>query len=103
MKELNNTSFADAINVSKPVVVDFWAAWCMPCKVFAPVFEELSSELGDIADFGKVNIDENNDLASKYGITSIPTLVVFKDGEEVDRLIGVNPKDVVANLVRKHA
>ncbi len=75
-----------------PVIVDFWAPWCGPCKMMAPVFEELSKEYGDQARFTKVNTDENYDAATQFGIQSIPTLVIFQGGREVNRLVGFAPK-----------
>ncbi|MFV0401356.1 MAG: thioredoxin [Oscillospiraceae bacterium] len=102
MKELDNNSFDTAIATTTPVLVDFWAGWCMPCKMFAPVLEELSDELDGKAVFYKLNIDDYGEIASRYGVTSIPTLILFKNGEEQERMIGVNPKDKVVNLVNKH-
>jgi thioredoxin 1 len=84
------------------VLVDFWAPWCGPCKMIAPVLEELDSELGDKAKIVKVNVDENQETASKYGVMSIPTLYVLKDGEVVDKTVGFQPKEALAELVNKH-
>ncbi|MBS4176109.1 thioredoxin [Lederbergia citrea] len=84
------------------VLVDFWAPWCGPCKMIAPVLEELDAELGEKAKIVKVDVDDNQETASQYGIMSIPTLVVFKDGEVVDKAVGFQPKEALAELLQKH-
>jgi thioredoxin 1 len=78
--------------VTAPVLVDFWAEWCGPCRTLSPVLEELAEELGEAAVVGKVNVDEQQRLAAQYGIRSIPTVTVFVDGEPVEALVGVQPK-----------
>lgn len=85
----------DVKDNAKPVVVDFWAEWCGPCKQLAPVFEKVADDLKDKIDFFKVNVDNNQDLAVNNGVQSIPTLVIFKDGEEVDRIIGNISEDAL--------
>ena len=99
MRELTNESFADAINADLPVVVDFWASWCMPCKIFAPVFEQLSGEFDGRAEFCKVNTDDCQQLAAQYAIEFIPTIIVFKNGKEVDRAQGVLQKEEVRQMI----
>ena len=84
------------------VLVDFWAPWCGPCKMIAPVLEELDGEISDKAKIVKVDVDENQETASKFGIMSIPTLVVLKNGEVVDKAVGFQPKEALAQLVEKH-
>jgi len=84
------------------VLVDFWAPWCGPCKMIAPVLEELDGELGDKAKIVKLNVDENQETASQFGVMSIPTLIVMKDGEVVDKTVGFQPKEALAELVNKH-
>lgn len=102
MLELNEKTFDETIKAGQPVAVDFWAEWCMPCKMFAPVLEELSDELDGKALFCKVNIDDNAELAQKYDVAMIPTLIVFKDGEPMERLVGVHPKSTAHDMVTKH-
>lgn len=85
------------------VLVDFWATWCGPCKMIAPVLEELDGDLNGKAKIVKVDVDENQATAGEYGIMSIPTLVLFKDGEIVDKVVGFQPKEQLAELIEKHA
>ncbi|WP_019414148.1 thioredoxin [Paenisporosarcina sp. TG20] len=85
------------------VLVDFWAAWCGPCKMIAPVLEELDAEMNNKVKIVKVDVDANQETASNFGIMSIPTLLLFKDGEPVDKVVGFNPKEALVELVNKHA
>jgi len=86
-------NFQDVVLQSKsPVVVDFWAQWCAPCLAAGPILEELSKEYDGRIDFTKVNVDENGPLAVKYGIAAIPTMLIFKDGQPVQQIIGYKPK-----------
>ncbi|MBD1381150.1 thioredoxin [Metabacillus arenae] len=85
------------------VLADFWAPWCGPCKMIAPVLEELDQEMGDKVKIVKLDVDENQETAGKYGVMSIPTLLVFKDGEVVDKAVGFQPKEALAELLTKHA
>ncbi|MFZ1806735.1 MAG: thioredoxin [Cyclobacteriaceae bacterium] len=94
--ELNDSNFDEAIKGDKPVLVDFWAEWCGPCKMIGPVVEELAGEYEGKAVVAKVNVDENPEVAGRYGIRSIPTLLVFKGGEIVDKQVGAVPKSVLA-------
>lgn len=94
--ELNDSNFAEAIKGDKPILVDFWAEWCGPCKMIGPVVEELAGEYEGKAVVAKVNVDENPEVAGKYGIRSIPTLLVFKGGQIVDKQVGAVPKSVLA-------
>ena len=86
----------EVLKSSRPVVVDFWAEWCGPCRLMGSMLEELVGEdIGERVIFAKVNVDEHPDLASRYGIQSIPTVVMFKDGEILDRIVGAVPKKVL--------
>lgn len=85
------------------VLVDFWAPWCGPCKMIAPVLEELDTELGEKVKIVKLNVDDNQETAGKYGVMSIPTLLLIKEGNVVDQVVGFQPKEALAELVNKHA
>lgn len=84
------------------VLTDFWAPWCGPCKMIAPVLEEINEEIGDNLKIAKLNVDENQETAGKYGVMSIPTLMIFKDGEMVEQIVGFQPKDQLQGLLEKH-
>ncbi len=85
-----------------PVVVDFWAEWCGPCRLVAPIVEELSEEYNGRVKFGQLDVDSSPGIASRYGIRSIPTLMIFKNGEEVGRLIGARPKNHLVKELEPH-
>ena len=89
---LSDANFTDTISGGKPVLVDFWAEWCGPCKLIAPVLEEISAEYGDKLTIAKLNIDENPQSPASYDVMSIPTMVVFQDGVEKKRIVGARPK-----------
>jgi thioredoxin 1 len=94
--ELDSAGFGLALKDYTQLVVDCWAAWCAPCKMMAPVFEELASEFSGRVTFAKLNVDQNKDIAAKYEVMSIPTLLMFKDGQLADRLTGALPRDQMA-------
>ncbi|MCX6768778.1 MAG: thioredoxin [Candidatus Micrarchaeota archaeon] len=99
VKELNVKIF-DAETAKGTTLVDFWATWCGPCRLLAPVIEEIS-EANKAVKFGKVDINAQQELAARFGVMSIPTLVLFKDGEEADRLIGAYPREIIERWIKE--
>ncbi len=97
--EITDSNFEEIINSDQPILVDFWAEWCGPCKMIGPLVEELAGDYDGKAVIGKVNVDENPNVSAKFGIRSIPTLLVFKGGEIVDKQIGAVPKQVLADKI----
>jgi len=89
---LDTNSFQSAVSGSTPVLVDFWAPWCGPCKAIAPILEDLSTELAGKLQIAKVNVDDNGDLAAKYGVRAIPTLLLFKNGAVAEQFVGMMDK-----------
>jgi len=94
IEKLTENGFQEATNKEKPVIVDFWAEWCAPCKALAPVLEELSNEIKEV-DFYKFDVDSAQEFSGKLGIMSIPTIIVFKKGEEIARVTGFSNKEVL--------
>ncbi|MCI3919978.1 thioredoxin [Paenibacillus sp. TRM 82003] len=99
---VSDDSFKTEVEGSGTVLVDFWAPWCGPCKMIAPVLEELDTEIGDKVKIAKVNVDDNPESAGRFGVMSIPTLIVFKNGEPVDKVVGFQSKDALKNVVGRH-
>lgn len=101
---LDGTTFEALVKSSTvPVVVDFWAPWCGPCKAIAPVLDQLAEELGDTVQITKVNVDDNIALAQQFGVQNIPTLLFFKNGQMVEKIIGSRPKADLAATIKKHS
>jgi len=99
---ISDQSFKSEVESGGTVLVDFWAPWCGPCRMIAPVLEELDQEIGDSLKIAKINVDDNPDTASRFGVMSIPTLIVFKDGQPVDKVVGFQSKEMLKNVVSRH-
>ena len=99
--ETNDNTFQDTVT-NGVVLVDFWAPWCGPCRRLNPILEELSQEYSDKVTFAKLNTDENPETGARFGIMSIPTMLVFKNGEKVDQLVGAHPKENIKATLEKH-
>lgn len=102
VKEIRDIDFDSLVLKSdKPALVDFWASWCGPCRMMAPVFEEVAGQYADRVNFYKVNVDENPESPKKYGVRGIPTLILFKGGEVVSTIVGAVPKGQIEDLLKK--
>jgi thioredoxin 1 len=100
--EMNGENFDEIVRGNPLVVVDCWASWCGPCRMVAPMVEELAKEYGGRILFGKLNVDDNREISLRYNIMSIPTFLIFKNGKLVDRIIGALPKNMLEKEIKKH-
>lgn len=104
IREVKDDSFEkDVLQSEKPVLVDFWAAWCGPCRAMMPTVEALAKEQGGNADIVKLNVDDNPVTPQHYGVRGIPTMILFKGGKEVERVVGTTSKESLSQLIAKHA
>ncbi len=101
--DVNDSSFdKDVLQAGKPVLVDFWAEWCAPCRMLAPTIEAIAERFGETASVVKLNVDDNTAAAQRFGIKGIPTLILFKDGKEVERVVGATSKEAISRMIEKH-
>jgi thioredoxin 1 len=100
--ELSSANFKTTVDSGTPVLVDFWAPWCGPCRVIAPILEEVAKEFEGKARVAKVNVDDSPDIASQFGVRGIPTLILFKEGQIKGQMVGVNPKSNIVSLLQKN-
>ena len=96
---LNSDNFKEVIDNNEKVVVDFWASWCMPCRMVAPIFENLAKKYKNSIVFAKVNVDENPEIATKFGIMSIPNFIIFKNGEKIGEIVGEMPEKILEEKI----
>ncbi len=103
VKEVSDTSFErDVLQSNQPVLVDFWAPWCGPCRMIAPTVEAVAEQYRGSASVVKLNVDDNPSTSQRYGIKGVPTLILFRDGKEEERVVGATSKEALARLVEKH-
>ena len=98
---INKTNFEEVMASGKPVVIDFWAEWCGPCRMIAPIVDELAAEFGDQVVIGKCDVEENDEITAKYGVRNIPTIIFLKNGELVDKQVGACSKDALKAKIEK--
>ena len=103
VKEVSDSSFeSDVLGSSKPVLVDFWAQWCTPCRMLAPTVEAVAQQYNQTATVVKLNVDDNPSTAQRYGIKGIPTLILFREGKEVERVVGATSKESITRMIEKY-
>jgi len=103
LKEVNDGSFEqDVLKSEKPVLVDFWAEWCAPCRMLTPTVEAVAQQFSETATVVKLNVDDNPATAGTYGIKGIPTLILFREGKEVERVVGATSKESISRMIEKH-
>lgn len=103
VKDVSDSSFEnDVLKSDKPVLVDFWAQWCAPCRMLAPTVEAVAEKYADTASVVKLNVDDNPQVSQRYGIKGIPTLILFKNGKEEERVVGATSKEAISRMIDKH-
>jgi thioredoxin 1 len=102
VKQLTDGDFESTVNGGKPVFIDFWAPWCGPCRIVGPIVEELAPTYEGKAVIAKMNVDDNPVVAQRFGVTSIPTMMMFKDGKLVDRMVGAAPKNALQSFIDRN-
>ena len=103
VKEVSDSSFEkDVLGAGKPVLVDFWAQWCTPCRMLAPTVEAVAEQFRETANVVKLNVDDNPSTAQRYGIKGIPTLILFREGKEVERVVGATSKESITRMIDKY-
>ncbi len=103
VKDVSDSNFEqDVLGSDKPVLVDFWAAWCAPCRMLAPTVDAVAEKYAENASVVKLNVDENPAVSQRYGIKGIPTLILFKNGKEEERVVGATSKDAISRMIDKH-
>ena len=101
VKIVNSSEFKEIVKEGL-TIVDFFATWCGPCKMLAPIFESLSKEMSDKVDFAKIDIDRSLEIAQEYKVVSVPTMIIFKNGKEVQRMVGFTPKEQIKSKIKAH-
>ena len=103
VKDVSDSSFEqDVLSAAQPVLVDFWAEWCAPCRMLAPTVDAVAEKYADTARVVKLNVDDNPTVSQKYGIKGIPTLILFKGGKEEERIVGATSKEAISRMIEKH-
>lgn len=102
MKTINKDEFENITNSNKPVLVDFFATWCGPCKMLTPILEQVKNDSNEKFDVVKVDVDENYEIAKKFGIMSVPTMIIFKNGEEKEKMVGLRSKVAIEETIKKY-
>jgi thioredoxin 1 len=103
VRDVNDSSFEkDVLKADRPVLVDFWAEWCAPCRMLVPTVNAVAEQYGESAFVVKLNVDENPSTAQRYGIKGIPTLILFRDGKEVERVVGATSKESISRMIEKY-
>ncbi|HKO41878.1 MAG TPA: thioredoxin [Pyrinomonadaceae bacterium] len=103
VKHITDSSFEqDVLQSAKPVLVDFWAEWCAPCRMIGPIIDQIASEFASSATVVKLNVDDNTASAQRFGIKGIPTLILFSEGKEVERVVGATSKDAITRIIEKY-